>query len=119
MAKRIFDKKRGVLTTSGSVTSFVDLIIPNNTCVGFILKVVSKDTTANVGAMIHQVGSISNNTGITTLDGVVSSLASIINPSLAGITTILTANSSNLRLSVTGIILKDLDWQYEIEMIHN
>ena len=119
MAARIFDKQRGVLNTSGLTSTILDISIPNNTSVGFIAKIIAKDIDANIGAMFHQVGSISNNGGVVALDNTVALLASVLNASLATATAVFTANSTNLRLTVTGIALKNIDWQYEIEVIYN
>lgn len=119
MAARIFDKKRGVLQTSGAVTTTLDIAVPNNQSVGFIAKIIAKETTLHIGAMFHQIGSISNNAGTVTLDGTVSSLVSIVNAGLAGTAIAFTANSTNLRMTVTGVILLGIDFEYEIELIYN
>lgn len=119
MAQKIIDKKRGVLSTSGLASATFDIAVPTGVTIGFSVKVAIKETTIFIGAFNNQVGSISNNAGVVTMDGAVISLGSVINAGLAGITTILTANGTNLRLTVTGITLKTLDWQYEIETHSN
>lgn len=119
MAARVFDKQRGVVSTVGATTSTLDIPVPNNRTIGFIAKIVIKETTLHIGAFINQAGSISNNGGTVALDGAVSSLVSIINAGLAGATAVFTANGTNLRLTVTGVILLNIDWEYEIELIHN
>lgn len=118
-AARIFDKKRGVLSTSGAVTTTLDIPVPTGKTIGFIAKVVAKETATFIGAFSNQIGSISNNAGVVTLDGVVVSLGSIINAGLAGLTIVFTANSTNLRMTVTGVVLLAIDFQYEIELIQN
>lgn len=119
MAKRIFHKERGVLTTSGAASATFDIAVPSNTSIGFIAKVIARETTLNIGGFSNQTGSISNNAGTVTLDGAVISLAAITNAGLAGVTTVFTANSTNLRMTVTGLITLNIDWQYEIEVIKN
>lgn len=118
-AQRIFDKKRGVLNTVGLISATFDIAVPTGVTIGFNAKIVIKETTLFIGAFNSQVGSISNNAGIVTLDAVNVTLGSVINAALAGITTIFTANGTNLRITVTGLPTLNIDWQYEIEVIQN
>lgn len=118
-AQRIFDKKRGVLNTVGLTSTTFDIAIPTGVTIGFIAKVTIKETTLFIGAINNQIGSISNNAGVVTMDDAVVPIASIINTGLAGITAAFTANSTNLRLTVTGIASTNIDWMYEIELLYN
>lgn len=108
-----------MLTTSGLTSATFDIAVPSNVSIGFISNVVAKETSLHIGALSNQAGSISNNAGTVVMDGAVISLASVINAGLAGITTIFTANGTNLRMTVTGVVALNIDWQYEIELIQN
>jgi hypothetical protein len=119
MAQRIFDKKRGVLSTSGATSATFDIAVPINTTIGFLSKIVVRETNSNIGAFKYSAGSISNDSGTVALDNTITTIAQLTNTGLNGISAIFTANSTNLRLTVTGIVSADIDWQYEIEVIIN
>lgn len=118
-AARIFDKKRNVLTTSGAVTATWDIPVPSNTVIGFLAKITANESTTHLGLMIIQSGAIQNNAGTVALSGTVASVSSVINAGLVGALAAFTANSTNLRLTVTGVALLDITWQIEIEAINN
>lgn len=116
---RVFDKKRNVLTTSGAVTTTWDIPVPSDTVIGFVAKITANESATHLGLMIYQTGAIQNNAGTVALSGTVASLASVINAGLAGAAAAFTANGTNLRLTVTGVVLLDITWQIEIELINN
>lgn len=119
---RIFDIKRGVLSTTDGGTATLDIPVPTNTVMSFEAVIVLKKS-GNVGGVIKQIGSIHNNAGTVAMDGTfvtVSGFAQAIDASLATATSVFTANSTNLRLTVTGVaVIGVVDWQYEIKNIIN
>ena len=122
-AARIFDKKRGVINTSNIGTVTEDIAIPYQSATSFILKVSARDTTAGTsyGAFFIKAGTISNPDNSTCiLNGSADMITPIIAAGLAGCTLSVSANGTNLRISVTPPISGDpMYWQYEIEMIVN
>ena len=120
---RIFDKIRGVISTIGSGTATQDIAIPYQSATSFILKVSARDTTAGsvYGAFFIKAGTISNPDNATCiLHGSANMITPIIAAGLVGCTLSVSANGTNLRITVTGPIGADnMYWQYEIEMIVN
>lgn len=112
----------GVLSTTDAGTATFDIAVPTDTVMGFELTVVLKKS-GNVGGIIKQVGSIHNNGGTVALDGTPVSLAGFaqsMDASLATATAVFTANSTNLRLTVTGVAaIGVVDWQYAIKTFTN
>lgn len=115
-------KYNGVLSTTDAGTATFDIAVPTDTVMGFELTVVLKKS-GNVGGVVRQVGSIHNNGGTVALDGTPVSLttfAQAMDASLATATAVFTANSTNLRLTVTGVAaIGVVDWQYEIKTFTN
>lgn len=117
---RIFDIKRGVISTSNAGTATFDIAVPTNTTMGFSASIVPKVSSSNAGGMIVQSGSIKNNAGTVALNGTVVSIGASLDTSIAAATAVFTANSTNLRLTVTGVaLIGTVDWQYEIRLIVN
>lgn len=119
---RIFDVKRGVLSTTDAGTATIDIAVPSNSVMTFDATLSIKKS-GSVGGLIRQAGSIHNNGGTVALDGTVISLAGFagaMDATLATATSVWTANSTNLRLTVTGVAaIGVVDWQYEIRLIIN
>jgi len=111
-------KYNGVLSTTDGGTATFDIVVPSNTVMGFELTLVVKKS-GNVGGIIKQTGSIHNNGGTVALDGTPVSLAGFaqaIDATLATASAVFTANSTNLRLTVTGVAaIGVVDWQYSIK----
>jgi hypothetical protein len=120
MASRIFDIKRGVISTTDAGTATFDIAVPTNSSLGFESKIVPKVASNNDGGMIVQSGSIKNDGGTVTLNGAIISIGASLATSIALVTAAFTANSTNLRLTVTGVAaIGVIDWQYEIKIIIN
>lgn len=121
-SSRIFDIKRGTLSTTDAGTATFDIAVPTNTVMGFDMNLTVRKST-NVGGQVKQSGSIHNNAGTVALDGTVVALvtfAQAMDASLATASAVFTANSTNLRLTVTGVAaIGVLEWQYEIRTITN
>lgn len=119
---RIFDVKRGTLSTTDGGTATLDIPVPTNTVMGFDMNLTVRKS-GNVGGQVKQSGSIHNNAGTVALDGSVVSLVSFaqaMDATLATASAVFTANSTNLRLTVTGIVaIGTLEWQYQINCIIN
>lgn len=119
---RIFDVKRGTLSTTDAGTATLDIAVPTNTVMGFDMNLTVRKST-NVGGQVKQSGSIHNNAGTVALDGTVVALvtfAQAMDASLSTASAVFTANSTNLRLTVTGVAaIGVLEWQYEIRTIVN
>ncbi len=119
-AARIFDKIRGVLQTTNAGTATLDIAVPTGQSIGLLSKINLKETTTNTGGFIHQTGSISNNAGSVALNGTIVPVGVSLIAGLAAATAVFTANSTNLRLTVTGVaLIGNIDWLYEIELIYN
>ncbi len=119
-ASRIFDYNRGILQTTDAGTATLDIPIPTNTVAGFSAIVVLKVDSTKVGGSIQLSGSIHNAAGTVALDNVVASISSALSASVALATAVITANSTNLRLTVTGVAaIGVIDWQYEIKTVVN
>ena len=117
---RIFDTKRGVLSTTDAGTATLDIAVPTNTVLGFEAKIIVKDISSSLGGHIIQAGSIHNVAGVVALDNTTVSVASVLDATLATATAVFTANSTNLRLTVTGVAaIGQVDWQYQIVTIIN
>lgn len=120
MASRIFDKKRGVLSTTDAGTATLDIPVPTGTVVGFSAIIVPRVTLTNVGGMFPITGSIGNNAGVVALSGTPTALTPSLSATIALVTAVFTANSTNLRLTVTGVAaIGTIEWQYEIKLIVN
>lgn len=119
---RIYNPVVGVLSTTDGGTSTVDFPVPSNSVMGFELSLVIKKS-GNVGGFIKQSGSIHNNAGTVALDGTVVSLvgfAQAMDAALATASAVFTANSTNLRLTVTGVAaIGVVEWQYKIDLSVN
>ena len=119
---RIFDVKRGVVSTTDAGSVTVDLPVPSNSVMSFDSTICVKKS-GNVGGVVKQIGSIHNNGGTVALDGSPISLAGFagaMDSALALATSVFTANSTNLRLTLTGVAaIGVVDWQYEIRLIIN
>lgn len=119
---RAFDVKRGVLSTTDGGSATLDIAVPSNSVMSFDSTLCVKKS-GNVGGVIKQVGSIHNNAGTVAMDGTfltLSGFAQAIDATLATATAIFAANSTNLRLTVTGVAaIGAVDWQYEIRLSVN
>lgn len=119
---RIFDVKRGVLSTTDAGTATLDIPVPTNTVMTFQSSISIKDISS-VGGLNLQVGSIHNVSGTVGLDGTPITLAGFaqaMDATLATASAVFTANSTNLRLTITGVAaIGVVDWQYEIRIIVN
>jgi hypothetical protein len=119
---RIFDVKRGVLSTTDAGTATLDIPVPTNTVMIFDAVICVKKS-GNVGGLNRRQGSIHNNGGTVALDGSVIEMAGFAQAMDGGLltaTSVFTANSTNLRLTVTGVAaIGVVDWQYEIKLIVN
>jgi uncharacterized protein YjeT (DUF2065 family) len=63
---------------------------------------------------------ISNNGGAVAVNGTLPTITPALHASLAAATAVFTANSTNLRLTVTGVVaIGVIEWQYEIKLIVN
>lgn len=117
-----YDKRTGLVSTTDAGTATIDIAVPSNIVMGFESTVVLKKS-GNVGGIIKHLGSIHNNGGTVAMDGTVVSIAGFagsIDAALATALAIFTANSTNLRLTVTGVAaIGVVDWQYEIKLIIN
>lgn len=122
MAARIFDVRRGVLSTTDAASTTFDIAVPSNSVMAFE-STLSIKKSGNVGGIVKHVGSIHNNGGTVALDGTPISLAGFagaVDAALATASATFTANSTNLRLTVTGVAaIGVIDWQYEIRLIVN
>jgi len=117
---RIFDVKRGILSTTDAGTATLDIAVPTNAVVGFSASIVPKVASSNVGGFIPISGAIHNNGGIVALSGTPITPTPALNAAIALVTAVFTANSTNLRLTVTGVAaIGVIDWQYEIRLIVN
>lgn len=119
-ASRIFDYKRGIAQTTDAGVATIDIPIPTDTVVGFNAIIVLKVDSTKVGGSIQLSGSIHNAGGTVALDNAVVPLSSALAASVALATAVVTANSTNLRLTVTGVAaIGVIDWQYEFKLIVN
>lgn len=119
-AARIFDVKRGVLSTTNNGTATLDIAVPTGQSIAFLSSINLKETTTNTGGFIYQTGSISNNGGSVALNGSIIPVGISLVTALAAATAVYTANSTNLRLTVTGVaLIGNVDWLYEIKLIYN
>jgi len=119
---RIFDVRRGVVSTTDGGNVTIDISVPSNSVMSFD-STISAKKSGNVGGVIKQIGSIHNNGGTVALDGTPISLAGFagaMDAALALATAVWTANGTNLRLTITGVAgVGVVDWQYEIRLIVN
>lgn len=119
MATKIQKANGSLQTTDGGAVT-LDIAVPSNSVMAFVAHIVPKVSSSNVGGLIVMSGSIHNNGGTVALDNVVVAGASILAAAIALVTAVFTANSTNLRLTVTGVALIGvIDWEYHIDFILN
>lgn len=117
---RIFDIKRGVISTTDGGTATLDIAIPSNTVAGFSAIIVLKVISTNAGGMIPVSGSIANNAGTATLQGTNIAPTPALGAAITLATAVFTASGTSLRLTATGVAaIGVIDWQYEIKIIIN
>lgn len=119
---RIYDYKRSpssITSTLDGASTTIDISVPNNSVMGFEIHIVVKGT-ANIGGYFVVNGAINNNAGTVALIGSPVVITPFLSASLALITAVATANSTNLRITLTGVAaIGTLEWQYEIKVIIN
>lgn len=118
-AKRIFDYKRGVLSTTDAGTATLDIPVTTNTVIGFEARITPHVQTTHVGGIFFITGAIGNASGVVALSGAPNTLTTL-SASIVAATAVFTANTTNLRLTVTGVAaIGVIEWQYEIKLIYN
>lgn len=116
---KIIDYKRGVLTTTDAGVAVLDIPVPTNSILGYVARIVPKGPS-NIGGIFSIEGAITNNAGVVAIIGVSVPITPQLSASIALATAVFTANSTNLRLTVTGVAaIGVLEWQYEIKTIVN
>lgn len=120
---RIFDIKRGVLSTTDAGTATLDIPVPTSTVLGFSAIIVPKIASTGLGGIVAQNGAANNVAGVVTVSGTTVSLAGFAGAMTAGLATataVFSASGTNLRLTVTGVAaIGVVDWQYQITCIIN
>lgn len=120
MAKRIFDYARPLLTTTDGGSATFDIPVPEGSTLGFDAIIIPRVVSSNVGGLIPVQGAIHNDGGTVALTATPITPTPVLNTAIALATAVFTANSTNLRLTVTGVAaIGDIQWLCEIRYIVN
>lgn len=114
---RTYDVVTGTGTTTGAVTStLVTWTVPSGASVTFDMTVTGRETTSGDTVSRRMAGAAKSVTGVAALVGTLTSLLSATDATLIGATASVTNSAGTLIGTVTGVALRTIVWEMNINV---